>query len=180
MGARINKTDGQREEQLALIAQYHKDGLSQSEIATRIGCSRPQIHYDMQTLFRRWREEQMDKIWDIRLSELAKLDLLENTAWDEWERSRLDAEKNVTKNVEVSAIDNDGQLLKLPAEEITRTVAGQAGDPRFLEIIRKCIEDRRKIYGLDAPIKTETTVRTREERAFIFQALKQKYQLSTN
>lgn len=41
----------------------------------------------------------------------------------------------------------------------TTTSAGQVGDPRFLEFIRKCLADIRLIWGLDAPQKQELTHR---------------------
>jgi predicted transcriptional regulator len=41
--------------------------------------------------------------------------------------------------------------------EMTNTVKGQVGDPRFLTIVDRCIDRRCKIFGLDAPQKRELT-----------------------
>ena len=78
-------------------------------------------------------------------------------AWEAWERSCLNAEKEVTKTGKI-----EGQSF---GSEVTSTVEGQYGDPRFLEIIRNIIADRRKCIGTDAPSKFEdVTPMTSEER----------------
>lgn len=155
MAAPKNKTEEERELQLQSILDYWREGLNQTEIASKVGISRPQVSYDLKILFQRFREATMDKLFDNRLAELAKLDHLESTAWEAWERSCLNAEKEVIVSGKAIEISGDGDAS--PALTVTRTTEGQVGDPRFLEIVRKCVEDRRKIFGLDAPSKTELT-----------------------
>lgn len=48
----------------------------------------------------------------------------------------------------------DDADIELPADERTVKTEHLAGDPRFLETMRGCVADRRKLMGLDAPVRT--------------------------
>ena len=81
---------------------------------------------------------------EAKAQELAKIDEVERQAWVAWERSQEDAES--TKVVETASDKRYEAQTK-----------GQAGDPRFLDIVMKCVDRRCKILGVDAPVKQQVT-----------------------
>jgi hypothetical protein len=89
-----------------------------------------------------WKKTRPKKIEQRTLDELARLDRLECTYWDAWERSKRDAEVRTAKTVKTA---------KGAREEASQREEGQCGDPRFLEGVFRCINRRIQLLGLDAP-----------------------------
>jgi hypothetical protein len=73
--------------------------------------------------------------------ELAKIDHLEETYWDAWEKSKASRVK--------VAIKQQGDPMVVV--EKTRSREKSVGQTQFLEGVRWCIERRSKLLGLDAP-----------------------------
>ena len=71
--------------------------------------------------------------------ELDRIDVVERNAWEGWENSKRDTVKT-----------GPG---KYSETEVTTT--SNSGNPRFLEIVIKCIERRCRLLGIDAPIQAE-------------------------
>lgn len=136
------RTKAQREIDLITVARMFCRGASHREIAQAIGVSRQQADYDCQTLLQRWRDETTS----TRDIELAKINHLEATAWDAYERSCRDAETRIAKTVTTA----DGERT-----EATQREEGQVGDPRWLEIVRWCINRRCELLQLDPPKVTQ-------------------------
>ncbi len=78
--------------------------------------------------------------------ELAKIDGLEAAAWQAWEQSCDDAE-TLHSGVLTGRTDKDGKALP-DVQKSWKTVQGQTGDARFLELVSSCIAQRCKILGL--------------------------------
>jgi len=78
--------------------------------------------------------------------ELAKIDGLEAAAWQAWERSCGDSETLHT-GVLTGRTDKDGSALP-DVKKSWKTVKGQSGDARFLDIVHTCIAQRCKLLGL--------------------------------
>ena len=54
-------------------------------------------------------------------------------------------------------------------EKVRKITKGQAGNPRFLAIILKCVEQRSAILGLDAPNKLDHSTGTQPfYKAYLF------------
>lgn len=79
---------------------------------------------------------------------LAELAWVRAEARKGWERSQSDKEKITTKS--------PGKI----GDEITQTIEGQVGDPRFLQIYRECIKQECEMLGINAPIKIEAKTET--------------------
>jgi hypothetical protein len=135
------------------IAAMYLEGKTQQEIADALAqdrgyaLSRQMIGYDLQRIQEQWLASALRDFDDAKAQELAKIDHLERTYWDGWERSCEDAE---TLRVEGNQEGPDKKVL---------TRKGQAGDPRFLQGVERCIERRCKILGIDAPTRMEHTGR---------------------
>lgn len=55
--------------------------------------------------------------------------------------------------------ERTGATPGLLERTLTTTSQGQCGDPRYLAEIRSCLADIRKIWGLEAPVKSEIETR---------------------
>lgn len=72
--------------------------------------------------------------------ELQKLDRLECEAWAAWERSQ--------QPIQQARIKGNGT-----AQSADRVITNRNGDPRFLDVVHKCIASRRVLLGLDSPAR---------------------------
>lgn len=119
------------------IMRLYLEHKPQTEIAQIFGVSRTQIGYDIKRIREAWKKSSVIDFDEKKRIELDRIDVLERNAWEAWERSQ---KETVTKKA-----GKDSSI-------VTQT---SAGNPRFLEIVIKCIERRCRIFGIDAPIKTE-------------------------
>lgn len=130
-------------------------GRTLRQIAEEITASRPyrigytQVRNDMEAVLKEWRSERMDLMQDHVTAELARINHMEATAWAEWDRSRLDRQRKITKRTTGDAGAKD---------EAGITTEGRLGDPRYLATVQWCIERRCRMLGLDAPEKHEHAV----------------------
>lgn len=146
------RTEFEAERDRELIARLYLRGKSQQEITDELNTqyysndpiSRQQISYDIRLIIDRWERSAVNHIEQRKAQELAKLNLVETAAWDGFEKSLQDREKRITGINARGSID-------------TTTQEGQAGDPRYLDIILKCVDKRCQILGLDAPTKIAPT-----------------------
>jgi hypothetical protein len=90
-------------------------------------------------LHEEWAERRSSNIDRAKYAELAKCDQVEHEAWLGWERSCKDREQDITETI--AGTKTVGKTRKLKE--------GQAGDPRFLDVISRMVERRCKILGLD-------------------------------
>jgi hypothetical protein len=150
--ARKMRNPLEREHDLRETAALYLRGLTQMEIAQRLNVSRQQIGYDLKLLQQRWQESALADFNAKKAAELAKMDELERTYWEAWERSC--------------------QFREVTTQERTQGGEGQAGDGRlkagvrkeqrdgnaeFLKGIERCIEMRCKIIGAFAAVKIAPT-----------------------
>jgi len=138
-GPKRNKD--QREQDLAVVAEMYLRGKLQQEIAEYLGSvreytlSQQQISSDLRTIRKRWLDSALRDFDELKAQELAKVDHLELTYWDSWDRSKVSSPKDVHKVIQDFTI----------------------GDPRFLTGVQWCINKRCEILGIDAPAKFAPT-----------------------
>jgi hypothetical protein len=150
------RTSFQREHDLRLVANLYLQGKTQVEIAQRFELSKVQICYDIKEIRRRWRESGLIDYNEKKHQELARIDLIEQHAWAAWERSCRDKEVHITSSEDGSRPRNKAEVRK----------SSQAGDPRFLERISWCVEQRCKIFGLYAQPYTITVPIVQQTNVF--------------
>lgn len=142
----------ERKFDLTIISKWYLQGWSHYKIADELNSLRPYsvsrrtITNDIKAVRKSWLKESVMNFDERVAQELAKLDNVEAKAWEGWERSD-NRETSVRKSVQ-----GDKTFL-----EATLTKVGQAGDPRFLSIITKCIEQRCRLLGVDAAINVDLT-----------------------
>lgn len=144
---KVHRTPGEIHEHLNIIAGLYLRGNSIRQIVDEINkrskrkTSIRTVHNDIQTLLAEYKEQRIVELEDAQRVELARINEVEKTAWEAWERSK----------------QRETQTDKSVIGEKSRTESGTTkeetpGDPRFLQIIMNCIDKRCKILGLDAPI----------------------------
>jgi len=122
------------------VAKLYLQGKGQAEIAHELNLAQATISRDLESIQTAWRQSSIRDFDAQRDLEIAKLNQVEKEAWAAWERSQQPA---LTADVIGAA---GSQTAK-------RTLRHQCGNPRFLELALRCNEERRKLLGLDAPLK---------------------------
>ena len=127
-----------------LIAKRWLQGRTASAIGREIGIDEKAVRYHMETFIRPlWHE----KLVAMKGQELAKIDLLESTAWDRF----LDAAPGeIVENIE-RALTEDGNRLRV-IKKVMRQVT-KVGDSAWLDLVKWCIDWRSKVFGYYAPTR---------------------------
>ncbi len=158
------RTAFQRECDRAKIAQLYLQRRPISEIASAIERSRVTVMSDLKAIRAQWFESSQEAVGKRKAEELARIDRIELVAWEGYERSIKIRE--ITKTVL-----EQGGLGRLKTKAESRKEA-LIGDPRWLDKVAWCVEQRAKILGLYAPAKLEGqvdhhhTIQTEFDREF--------------
>lgn len=140
------------------VARRYLQGEHQPAIARALHVSQPQISQDLKVLRQAWLASALRDFDALKAEQLAKVDEVERAAWAGWARSQEDREITFTQAREGGDLVIDGQRHPRSAQRTANVrKEGQAGDPRFLQTIQKCIDQRCAILGLgeeQAAIKT--------------------------
>ena len=130
------------------VAELYLSGLSMMVIAKELKITDATVCTDLQALRSQWRTNANDSIAKLTQKELSSIDWVEMEATKAWDRSVGLHKKTITKDG-TSSGDKGGNY-----NETTEHAEELAGDPRFLDIINKCVDQRCKILGLIAPVKS--------------------------
>lgn len=139
-GQKYNKA--QREQNRILIAERRFQGVSFRDIAAELHVSVGYCYSEYKHIEEQWREEAARNLDDLKARELAKLDKIEQEAWKAWDASTKQATK-ITEDFGFKGAERHRTKAKATRED-------QVGNPKFLDIIAKCIDRRCKLLGLDS------------------------------
>jgi len=114
-------------------------GHTYRDIAEATGVSTAQVGYDLKKIHEEWKRAQIFDMDKAKRLHLARVDHLEVTYWEAWERSMQPAETTRSRQ----KTGKSGQETEASLQK-----KGQVGDPRYLEGVRWCIQERAKILGL--------------------------------
>jgi hypothetical protein len=142
----------ERERALRETAALYLRGLTQHEIAERLNVTRQQVGYDLKVLLRRWQESALADFNAKKAAELAKVDELERTYWEAWQRSCQAREVTTQEKTQAGegAADEPRRKVGVRKEE-------RDGNPEFLKGVERCVEMRCKIIGAYAALKIAPT-----------------------
>jgi hypothetical protein len=144
-------------ERRAHVAEMHLRGIPQYEIAKECGVHPGQISRDIAYWLQELKETGLADTDAKRAIELEKINRLERTYRESWERSCGQKEITITKR---KGSDANAEL------EATLRRESRDGNPRFLEGIRWCISKRCEMLGLDtAPDQPTPELDARIEKA---------------
>ena len=160
----VQKAD-RRIEGAARIANLYVRGYSPEQITRKLGCDRADVLKCISIARKRWRKRASKAYDDLIAHEVAKLDEVERSAWDGWDRSLR--EEVQTGNEETEG--PKGPTIKTSVKRVTK-----AGSPAFLQTITATVKQRCELLGLtkgesedttadDAPEVVELVIDTREE-----------------
>jgi predicted transcriptional regulator len=149
------------------VAELYLQGWQQDAIAKELGLRQPMISEDLAKIRQAWRESAIRDFDAARDLELERLNRIEREAWSGWQRSQQPTQS--------ATVDGEAG-----SQKAKRTVRHQYGDPRFLDIVLRCNEARRKLLGIDAPTKIAPTLPdgqplTLEERRIHINAIMTEY-----
>jgi hypothetical protein len=122
------------------VARLYLQGQGQTEIALELAMGQSTVSKDLHHIHTAWRESAIRDFDAQRDLEIARLNHIEREAWSAWERSQQPAVTTITSGA-------------ARAKNTKRISRNQCGNPRFLELALRASEERRKLLGLDAPLK---------------------------
>jgi hypothetical protein len=117
------------------VADLYIQGWTQMEIAAHLDCGQTTVSHDLIEIRTEWRKSAIRDFDEARALELRKIDRIEREAWAAWERSQKPAQ-----SAHISDETNQRRTR--------RHVRNQYGDPRFLELVNRCIAARCALLGL--------------------------------
>lgn len=138
------------------IADMYCRGLYQSQIAKEMGLSQQTISRDLGIVRELWRDRAIASFDQHVANQLAKIDNLERTYWEAWEKSQ----KPKRKERASTSVGGKYDIEKAGTEvELERD-----GNPNFLMGVERCIQKRIDLLGLKAPDMWERADWQREMR----------------
>ncbi len=171
----------EREARLEIVAELYRRGWSvrmiRGEVMRRLGLATYSlwtVRKDRDRLLAEWRDARLKDMDALLALELERIDEAVRELWDQWEKSknnRTATEKRKrgrpTRNPRVDENGNpvlgpDGrqvverQIETTESWESGREVAG-LGDPAYLREIRKWLERRDRLLGLNAPERVDVS-----------------------
>jgi len=128
------------------VAELYASGWPQSKIASELKVSQQLISLDLKSLRAAWAENSMWSMNEAVGQQLGKLDLVEMRAWESFEISM----KGPPRAVKDDAGNPTGEFE--PWESLPSLFPG---DPKYLEIVKDCVEKRCKIFGIGKEDKVQ-------------------------
>jgi hypothetical protein len=102
------------------------------------------INQYIQKAVKSWQQSKDEMISTWKAEQLEKINLLETTYWEAWQKSLLTVKTNSKKQTKTEA---GGMSLAEKREQERQS----QGEVRFLQGIQWCIEQRCKILGVEVP-----------------------------
>lgn len=124
---------------LQRVASLRLSGMSQYEIAAKIGVSQRTVGRDLAEIGAAWLKGALVGVDAVRAVEVARMERLIAMAVAGYQRSVQDKQR--TKRVTGSR----------KGDRTETTTEGQAGNPGFLRVIKECSERIAALLGADAP-----------------------------
>jgi len=132
---------------LQVIADLYLSGMTMREIGAKLGCSHQKVGANLKKIRKMWLESAIRDFDELKSRELAKIDRIERKAWEAWEKSC--GERKSTTKEQIRKVLKAGDSPTAVREKLMVQTQNLIGDPRYLEVIARCIERRCKILGLD-------------------------------
>jgi len=126
------------------VSERYLRGMYMAQIAAELDVDTATVSRDLAELRKEWLERSINHIDQKKAIELAKLDRLEVTYWEAWERSRENAKTIIKRETPKGHFSE-------------RKTEGRDGNPAFLAGVLSCIDKRCQIIGINAPVKVAPT-----------------------
>lgn len=147
----LEEVSEEREQQAWELRQ--KKFWSQAHIAEELGVSQQAVSKMLARAGKKLAAEFKNRAEAIKAEQTMMLEAIVDEAKQEWERSKNPIEKTSTKSG-IQKLNRFGDVRDLE-DEVTTTIEPRLADPRYLAEARGALGEIRKIWGIDAPAKTE-------------------------
>jgi len=143
------RTKTEREAARAEVARLDLQGWNTYDIARKLGVSQPQVVYDLRKVRERHIASMVQDRAELVAVKLAQYRATAKEAWLAYQQSK----ETAVKTLEEETQSQFGSRYKIGSTTERRT-----GDPRYLEVVLKCLQAERELLGLDAPKKLDAQV----------------------
>jgi len=131
------------------ISELYLKGYRQNTICNKLEISQTTVSKYLKEAINDWKLESLNNIDEKIEAELARINMLEVTAWESFQRSTENKQKTVRRQKRTQrGEETDGSIQE---EQLI-------GDPRFLSIIQWCITKRVELMGLIMPQENKHVV----------------------
>jgi len=132
----------QQERDRMTIAELYLKGWSQSRIGEYLELDQSTICRELKKIKQAWKAEAV-RDYDLHVGEqLGRLAMVEAEYWSGWERSQQPKEQSLQEKLSEVASGGDSKT------KVQRKTEARIGDPRFLEGLLKCNQERSKLLDL--------------------------------
>ena len=168
----FKRNEAHRESDRNEFAKMYLEGKSLREMQVWVKQNRDYelsiagIGNDLRHVRQYWLDSQIIDFNEIKAKELAKIDNLEQEYWSSWYNSLKKKETIDSERVDDVATSKRGTTI--PAYQRTKVHKKEEtnyGEIKFLQGVQWCIEQRCKIFGLNAPTKVSVNWRREAERS---------------
>jgi hypothetical protein len=151
------RTPVQRARDRVQIAEWYLKSKTQAWIAAELSriyypdhepIDQSQISLDIKAIIQGWKESAINDIAEQRQVELEKVNRLELTYWDAWERSCANKQTKAARK-RLGKDADAGNTVQSVTDE------SRDGNPAFLAGVQWCVNKRCELMGLNAPIKSQ-------------------------
>ncbi len=127
------------------VASRYLRGWTQWEIAKKEGVDQAVISGDLEAMYKIWQEEMLASFDQHKRNQLAKIDHIERVAYIAYAKS-IGVRKVITREKTTGGMYGDTSKVKIVKDEL-------AGDVKYLEQVKWCVEMRCKILGITKDVK---------------------------
>ncbi len=121
------------------VATLYLKGWTQANIAKQFGVSQQRISQDIKAIRKEWLNSALRDFDTMKEQELRRIDVLESEYWEQYEASKQDKETTTKEAIGV------GESKR---HKVKVTTVKRDGDPRYLQGVQWCVEQRCKILGI--------------------------------
>ncbi len=139
------RTKTEREEALAETAKWDRRGCSLRDIASKMGVDHKQVDYDLKIIRRRYAESTLMERGAMVAEKIAQLQEVRAEAWEAWEVSKTNKERQVKEKVTEGGAGPDHQAERLKA---IITTEGRLPENAYLQTVLKTLEDEADLLDL--------------------------------
>ena len=145
------------QERLSIIAPLWRRNWTYQEIRKEVMAmtgrktySLETVHRDVERLLEEWSTARINDTDQRVTAELARLDLVIKEAWEMWERSKENYTKTEQrdKGAPIRDVNNNKLTVRSMKQLQNDTHERCYGNPRYLDVILKAMEQRCKLLGL--------------------------------
>lgn len=140
----------------AAASQLYLKGKTQQQIGQALGVDQKTISRDLSEAHDTLLAIPVENLSQLREKRLNALDEMEKELRDEWQRSKLPTSStNVVQ--EVQDDPQGGQPRAVGRRRLSKTTTERTADPRYFSLLLSIEQERNKLLGTYAPIKSAAT-----------------------